>query len=183
MEESCSRSSSSPRGSCSRANACARFSSRLSRSCGASCAGAACRRTFFSRSANVVRDGVRGIALQSGAVAFNVDRLRELDVLRELLQVQVLPAEVISRVLVGSAELRVETTACALIEMRGFPHQVLPRFVQDFFASVRKTLAGDAASEELRIEPVAAFFQVTAVRHLRDDVRRAEQAAEQLVAK
>src|SRR6266540_2833555 len=148
MEGSCSRSSSSPRGSCSRANACARFSSRLSRSCGASCAGAACRRTFFSRSANVVRDGVRGIALQSGAVAFNVDRLRELDVLRELLQVQVLPAEVISRVLVGSAELRVETPACALIEMRGFPHQVLPRFVQDFFASVRKTLA-DGGEEVL----------------------------------
>src|SRR5467141_3748350 len=142
MEGSCSRSSSSPRGSCSRASAYARFSSRLLRSCGASCAGAACRRTFFSRtlesrrgvfprlrSADVVRDGVRWIALQSSAVVFMVDGLRELDVLRELLQVQVLPAEVIPRVLVGPAEIRVEAPARALIEMRGLPHQVISRFV------------------------------------------------------
>src|SRR6266849_8978583 len=161
MEGNCSRSKNSPRGSCSRASACARFSSRLLRSCGASCAGAGCRGTCFSRaSADVVRDGVWGIALQSSAVAFNVDGLRELDVLRELLQVQVLPAEVIPRVLVGPAEIRVEAPARALIEMRGLPHQVLSRFVHDFFISVGKTLAGDAAGEEFRIEPVAAFFQV-----------------------
>src|SRR5712691_12893892 len=117
MEGNCSRSKNSPRGSCSRASAYARFSSRLLRSCGASCAGAACRRTCFSRSADVVRDGVGRIALQSSAVVFIVDGLCELDVLRELLQVQVLPAEVIPRVLVGSAQVRVEAPARALIEM------------------------------------------------------------------
>src|SRR5216683_4439226 len=111
MEGNCSRSKSSPRGSCSRASAYARFSSRLLRSCGASCADAACRRTCFSRSAYVVRDGVRGIAFQRRAIAFIVDGLSEVDVLRELLQIQVLPAEVIPRVFVGPAEIRVEAPA------------------------------------------------------------------------
>src|SRR6266436_3749016 len=155
MEGSCSRSSSSPRGSRSRASACARFSSRLLRSCGASCAGAACRRTCFSRSAHVVRDGGRGIAFQRGAIAFIVDGLSEVDVLRELLKIQVLRAEVIPRVFAGPAEIRVEAPARVLIETRGLPDQVLSRFVQDFFASVRKMLAGDAAADEFRVESVA----------------------------
>src|SRR5258708_8163541 len=86
------------------------------------------------------------------------------------------------RMFVGPAEVRVGAPARALVEMRGFPHQVFSRFVQDFFASVRKPLAGDAAGEEFRIEPVSAFSQLAAVRHLRDDGRGAEQAAEQLVA-
>src|SRR5215467_15888256 len=48
------------------------------------------------------------VAFQRGAVALVDDHLRELDVLRELFHVEMLAAEVVARVYVSSAQVRVQ---------------------------------------------------------------------------
>jgi hypothetical protein len=68
-------------------------------------------------------------------------------------------------------------------ELRRLAQQVEPRGVAH--AAYRRIAdrQRDAAEHELRIEPVAAFLEVTAVGHLRDHVGRAEQVPEHDVAR
>ncbi len=67
-------------------------------------------------------------------------------------------------------------------ELRRLPQQVEPRAVQHLHA-VGARVHSDVAEHELRVQPVAAFLEIAAVRHLREHVGRAEQVAGQAVAR
>ena len=79
---------------------------------------------------------------------------------------------------VGPAELAVEPGAHGLgEELRRLPQHVEARSVDDLEVAVVDARDRDAAEHELGVEPVAAFLEVTAVRHLRHHVGGAEQVA------
>ena len=85
----------------------------------------------------------------------------------------------LGRELVGAAQVLVEAPRGVAVEGRRLADQVLGGLEHDDLAPLG-LLAGDAARHELGIEAVAAFLEVTAVGHLRDDVGRAQQAFRKL---
>lgn len=62
---------------------------------------------------------------------------------------------------------------------RRLENQVFGGGKQHLFLAALINLARNAAEHELRVQPVAAFLEVTAIRHLGEDVGAAEQVAEQ----
>src|SRR5579862_8382544 len=91
--------------------------------------------------------------------------LDETDVLSQCLHVRIRAAEMCARELVGAAQVLVETPGRALVEGRRLAKQVVGRFEHDHFAAFG-VAARHAARDEFRIQPVAAFLEITAVRHL-----------------
>ena len=67
-------------------------------------------------------------------------------------------------------------------ELRRLAQQVEAGTVEDL-EPVRARVHGDVAQHELGVQPVAAFFEVTAVRHLREHVGGAEELSDQAVAR
>src|SRR5690349_4851884 len=106
------------------------------------------------------------------------DRLRVAHVLLHLLEVQVLSLEVALGVFVGARELQVEALGGIHVEPRRLVHEIVARGEDDLGLAVWKLAFGEAAEDELGVEAVAAFLQVTTVGHLRDDVRGAEHVAD-----
>src|SRR5438105_8774475 len=87
-------------------------------------------------------------------------------------EIRILAAEMVRRVLMATAQLRVEPPHRPFVETRRLRHQVVARGEQRYpLAAARRA---EAAEHELRIKAVAAFLEITAVGHLRDDVRGAE---------
>src|SRR5579862_6875667 len=73
-------------------------------------------------------------------------------------------------------ELAVQPPSARLAnELRRLAQQVEARAVANLHRAVAAGRGGDAAEDELRVQPVAALLQVAAVGHLRDQIRRAEQ--------
>src|SRR6266853_1543933 len=81
------------------------------------------------------------------------------------------------QVVVGCMEIPIETFAAHLRhELRRLAQQIQPRGVLHPGIALAEG-QGDTAEHELGVQPVTAFLQVTAVGHLGDHVRRAEQVA------
>src|SRR6266478_674175 len=86
------------------------------------------------------------------------------------------------QVVVGCMEIPIEPfTAHLRHELRRLAQQIQPRGVLHPGIALAEG-QGDTAEHELGVQPVAAFLQVTAVGHLGDHVRRAEQVADRYVA-
>ncbi len=112
------------------------------------------------------------------------DLLEVFETAIDRLDVRVLPVEQRLDVPVGLVEGLVETLLARLHhELRRLAQQVETGGVLDAAATVRRHRQRDAAEHELRIQPVAALLEITAVGHLRDHVGGAEQVPELDVAR
>src|SRR5204862_429805 len=87
------------------------------------------------------------------------------------------------KVAVGCTEIPIEPlSAHRRDELRGLAQQIQPRCVLHPGVALAEG-QGDAVEHELGVQPVTAFLHVTAVGHLGDHVRRAEQVADRDVAR
>ena len=108
------------------------------------------------------------------------DLPRVADIFLELAQVQVVPVKVLFEIDVITAQILLQSLGGAFIESGGFVNQIGGGAENHNLLPVFVHLARDAAQHELRKQPVVAFFQIAAVGHLRENIRAAEQAADQL---
>src|SRR6266478_1588537 len=105
------------------------------------------------------------------------DLAQVLDVALHGLHVGVTAAVEYFQVAVGTMEVPIESLGSHLRhELRRLAQQIQARGVLHLGVALAEG-QGDAAEHELGIQPVTAFLQVTAVGHLGDHVRRAEQVA------
>src|SRR5205823_9594286 len=94
------------------------------------------------------------------------------DVLADAVEIEIRAAEVARRVLVGAAELAIQPMDGDLVEAGRPGDEILAGGEYRQARTVARR--AEVAHQEFRVEAVAALFEVTAVRHLRNDVRRAE---------
>ena len=64
---------------------------------------------------------------------------------------------------------------CFAHELRRLAQQIQPGAVANSQRAVDSRRGGDSAQYEFRIQPIAALFQVAAIRHLSDQIRRTQE--------
>src|SRR3954469_14444944 len=96
--------------------------------------------------------------------------------------VEIRGAEMRLGIAVGPVELLVDAGARhVLVEAGRLEDQVIARRITNDLPAVRQWLAGNFSPDEFLVQKFAAFLEVHSVRHLADEVGRADQATEQAV--
>ena len=99
------------------------------------------------------------------------------DILGGRMHVQIESAKMRRRIIVCTAQFIFETIDGAVEKGGRLPHQIVAGLKHNFITDTG-VFHRDAAGNEFGIKAIAAFFEVATIRHLRDDVGRAEQAAQ-----